>query len=63
MSSQEAVPPLTDGNLSAELDVLSSLTVTLLNEHTNQAGLWGTVCGSAWPCESAVLADPNVATL
>lgn len=63
MSSQETVPPLTGGNLPVGLEVLSSLAVTVLNEHTNQAGLCGAVCGSAWPCESAVLADSNVATL
>ena len=44
----------------ADCEALSSLTVTVLNEHTNHADLCAT-CGCAWPCERAVLADHNVA--
>ena len=33
-----------------------------LDEHTNQAGLCA-VCGTAFPCDSAVLAEHNVALL
>lgn len=62
MSSQETAPPLTGGNLPVGPEALSLLAVTVLNEHINQAGLCA-VCGSAWPCESAVLADHNLATL
>jgi hypothetical protein len=46
----------------AELEALSSLAVTVLNEHTNDADLCA-VCGSAWPCEQAVLAEHNLAAL
>jgi len=62
MSSHETAPPLTGGTLPVELEVLSSLAVTVLNEHTDQAGRCA-VCGSAWPCESVLLADHNLAML
>jgi hypothetical protein len=37
---------------------LASLAVTVLNEHTNAAGLCA-VCGCRWPCERVVLAEHN----
>jgi hypothetical protein len=42
------------------LDRLSALASTVMNTHGNDADLCA-VCGSAWPCESVVLADHNLA--
>jgi len=46
----------------AELEQLSRLATLVLNEHVNDRGLCA-VCGSSFPCESAVLAEHNVALL
>jgi hypothetical protein len=54
MTSQEA----TTADLRADLGELSSLAVTILNEHVNEAGLCA-VCWRAWPCELVILADHN----
>lgn len=45
-----------------ELEALVSLATRALNEHTNDAVLCA-VCGSAWPCERAVLAEHNLAAV
>ena len=47
-------------DVQAELEHLARLAAGVLNEHTNAAGLCN-VCGSAFPCRSAVLAGHNVA--
>ncbi|MDQ3762559.1 MAG: hypothetical protein M3460_13080 [Actinomycetota bacterium] len=47
----EPVPP--------ELEALISLAAGALNTHTNDADLCA-VCGCAWPCERAVLAEHNL---
>lgn len=44
----------------AAMDMVLSLATTVLNEHTDDAGVCA-VCGSAWPCQSVVLADHNLA--
>ena len=46
----------------AELAYLARLATDVLNEHVNDQGRCA-VCGSAFPCESAVLAEHNVALL
>jgi hypothetical protein len=40
----------------SELEALSSLAVTVLNEHTNDADPCA-VCGSTWPCERVIPAE------
>lgn len=54
--------PQTPQPLPPELEALISLATRVLNEHTNQAGLCA-LCGCAWPCESAVLAEHNLAAV
>ncbi|MGH8420996.1 MAG: hypothetical protein ACRER3_01395 [Pseudomonas fluorescens] len=44
----------------AGCEALSSLVVTVLTEHANDADL-GAVCRCAWPCERVVLAEHNLA--
>ncbi|MGH3751658.1 MAG: hypothetical protein ACRDRP_03005 [Pseudonocardiaceae bacterium] len=51
---------LTPREVLAGCEALSLLTVTVLNEHANDADLC-VVCWCAWPCERTVLADHNVA--
>lgn len=57
MKHQPAAAPAAEV-LPAGLEALSSLTVTVLNAHTNAAGLC-VVCGCAWPCELVMCADHN----
>ncbi|HEX4100865.1 MAG: hypothetical protein WAN20_01675 [Pseudonocardiaceae bacterium] len=45
-----------------ELNALIGLTAHALNTHTNHDGLCA-VCGYAWPCEWAALAEHNLAAL
>lgn len=45
-----------------ELDALIGLATEALNTHVNDADLRA-VCGCAWPCEWAVLAEHNLAAL
>ena len=49
-------------SLTAELRRLAQLATTVLNEHVNHEGLCA-VCGCAFPCEAAVLAEHNTALL
>ena len=49
-------------SIQAELEHLAQLATVVLNEHMNQAGLCA-VCGTAFPCDSAVLAEHNIALL
>jgi hypothetical protein len=46
-------------DVEREIDALHQLTTVVLNEHTNDLGLCA-VCGSAFPCERAVLAEHNL---
>ncbi|KWX00948.1 hypothetical protein TH66_05305 [Carbonactinospora thermoautotrophica] len=63
MSSRQTVTtvPVTHSQPSA-LDLLRSTATVVLNEHVNAYGLCA-VCGSAFPCERAVLAEHNLASL
>lgn len=49
-------------SMQAEMEHLAQLATMILNAHVNDAGLC-VVCGCAFPCESAVLAEHNVALL
>ena len=49
-------------SVQAEIEHLAQLATAVLNEHTDDAGLCA-ICGSAFPCKSAVLAENNVALL
>jgi len=49
-------------SVQAELEYLAQLATVVLNEHTNRAGLCAT-CGTTFPCDSAVLAEHNLALL
>jgi len=49
-------------SLNAEFEHLAQLATVVLNEHTNDNGLCA-VCGCAFPCSSAVLAENNIALL
>jgi hypothetical protein len=60
MAVQPQAPELVSSPVLGDLRALSSLALAVLNEHTNQAGRC-TVCGSAWPCEQASLAEHNLA--
>jgi hypothetical protein len=43
-----------------DVDKLRAHATRILNEHQDDRGLCA-ICGSAWPCESVVLADHNLA--
>jgi hypothetical protein len=58
MKHQTAARPATEGLPAAGLKALTSLAVTVLNDHSNAAGLCA-VCGCAWPCELVLRADHN----
>jgi len=49
-------------SVQAELEHLGRLATVVLNEHGNHAGLCAT-CDTAFPCDSAVLAEHNLALL
>ncbi|MGA5426624.1 hypothetical protein ACPCVL_07470 [Streptomyces koyangensis] len=51
---------LTDDRVNAEIDALHRLAAVVLHEHANHHGLCA-VCGCAFPCVRAVLAEPNLA--
>jgi hypothetical protein len=44
----------------AEIERLAELATAVLNEHTNDQGRCAG-CGCAFPCDSAVLAEHNLA--
>lgn len=48
--------------IEVEIAQLVQLATAVLNEHINDQGLC-VVCRSAFPCESAVLAEHNTALL
>jgi hypothetical protein len=43
-----------------KLAQLISTATSVINEHIDDQGLCA-ICGSAWPCERAVVADHNLA--
>jgi hypothetical protein len=49
-------------SVQAEIEHLAQLATVVLNEHTHDRGLCA-VCGCTFPCDSAVLAEHNVALL
>jgi hypothetical protein len=49
-------------SVQAEIENLAHLATAVLNEHTSEAGLCA-VCGTGFPCDSAILADHNLALL
>jgi len=53
---------ITEAELSDQIETLTRLATVVLNEHTNLSALC-TVCGCAFPCERAVLAEHNLAVL
>jgi hypothetical protein len=55
------ITPATD-RFTPELTQLLELATSVMNEHLSDQGLCA-VCGSAWPCERAVLAEHNLAVL
>ncbi len=57
-ATEPGVHPV-DG-LTVAIERLAQLATVALNEHTNDYGLCA-VCGSAFPCERAVLAEHNLA--
>lgn len=62
MAVQPHTPEPVSSPALGDLGALASLAVRVLNEHINQAGRCA-VCGSAWPCEQASLAEHNLAAL
>lgn len=50
---------ITEADIGSEIAALHQLATVVLNEHTNDLGLC-VVCGCAFPCERAVLADHNL---
>ena len=58
LASSTGVFPVT--SIQAELTHLAQLAAAVLNEHVNDSGRCA-VCGSAFPCQSAVLAEHNMA--
>ncbi|WP_019985228.1 MULTISPECIES: hypothetical protein [unclassified Streptomyces] len=51
---------VTDRDVGREVEALHQLATVVLNEHTNDHDLCA-VCGCAFPCERAVLAEHNLA--
>lgn len=54
------VETITEAEPMTEVDALHQLATAVLNEHTNDHDLCA-VCGCAFPCERAVLAEHNLA--
>ncbi|WP_239307896.1 MULTISPECIES: hypothetical protein [unclassified Frankia] len=54
------VETITDADIGSGVEVLHRLATVVLNEHANDHGLC-VVCGCAFPCERAVLAEHNPA--
>jgi len=52
--------PDTD-RFSPELAHLLTTATSVTNEHVNNQGLCA-ICGSAWPCERALVTEHNLAT-
>ncbi len=60
VASRSGLLPL--DSVQTELEHPAQLATVVLNEHINDDGLCA-VCGCAFPCESAVLAEHNMALL
>lgn len=54
------VETMTAPDVESEIDALHHLATVVLNEHNDDRGLCA-VCGCAFPCERAVLAEHNLA--
>ncbi len=54
------VETTTEADIGSEVEALHQLATVVLNEHTNDHGLCA-VCGCAFPCARAVLAEHNLA--
>lgn len=54
--------PHEPGPVPPDLDALIGLAAHVLNTHTNDADPCA-MCGCAWPCQWAVLAEHNLAGL
>lgn len=52
-------PPVAE-RFPPEVRQLLSTAARVIDEHINEQGLCA-VCGSAWPCERAVVAEHNLA--
>jgi hypothetical protein len=50
----------TAGRFPPEVLQLLSTATRVIDEHVNEQGLCA-ICGSAWPCERAVVAEHNLA--
>lgn len=48
------------GRFPPEMLQLLKLATRIIDEHINEQGLCA-ICGSAWPCERAVVAEHNLA--
>ena len=53
------MPVLLPVHVREELEQLAARASVVLNEHGNDHDLCA-ICGCAWPCEYAVLADHNL---
>jgi hypothetical protein len=54
--------PHAAGSIRAESEHLAHVATVVLNEHVNEWGLCA-MCGGAFPCELAVLAEHSVTLL
>jgi hypothetical protein len=54
------VETITKAELGSEVETLHQLATVVLNEHRGDHGLCA-VCGCAFPCPRAVLAEHNLA--
>jgi hypothetical protein len=62
MAVHPAATPPAPQTLVARLEGLRSLTVTVLNTHTNHRGACA-ACQQTWPCEQAAEVEHNLAVL
>lgn len=53
------MPVLAAAEVDEELAQLAGLAVLVMNDHANVNGLCA-ICGCAWPCLFAVLAEHNL---
>ncbi len=61
MANRKVIESLSGINsLSIALEQIGTLATAVLREHAAEAGRC-VVCQSAWPCESVVLAEHNLA--
>jgi hypothetical protein len=52
-----------DDRRSGEFERLARLATQVLNEHFDNDGLCAACHGAVFPCQSAVLAEPNTALI